>query len=218
MELTLARSNMVEQQVRPWDVLDTRILDVMEHLPREIFTPEKYAGLAYADIEIPLGEGEYMLAPKIVGRLVQALAPRDNERALEIGTGSGYLTACLASLSAHVDSVERIDSFRLAARERLERLGIQNVQLRTMEIDRQWVPMQQRYDLIACTASWPEYDPFLEPYLSLQGRLFVVVGHPPVMEARLITRFGDQHFRTETLFETRLKPMVRFESKPAFVF
>lgn len=218
MELALARSNMVEQQVRPWDVLDMRVLDLMEEIPRELFVPEGRSGLAYADVEIPLGHGESMLAPKVVGRLLQALAPVRHEVALEIGTGSGYLSACLGRLAAHVDSVERIDAFRLAARERLERLDITNVHLRTGQVTRDWTPPRQRYNVIACTASLPDYDPFLEPYLTVGGRLFVVVGDPPIMQARLITRYGEQHFRTEVLFETQLKPMVGFERPPSFIF
>lgn len=218
MNFNLARSNMVEQQVRPWDVLDMRVLDVMEALPRERFVPDGREGLAYADVEIPLGQGEFMLAPKVVGRLLQALAPAHSDRALEIGTGSGYVTACLARLAARVDSVERIDAFRLAARSRLDGLGIDNVQLRTGTVTRDWSPPGSRYDVISVNGAMHDYDPFLQPFLSLGGRLFVVVGKPPVMEALLVIRVAEGSYRTEKLFETNLKPLAGFERKPEFVF
>lgn len=218
MDYSLARNNMVEQQVRPWDVLDMHVLDVMESLPRERFVPEGREGLAYADTEIPLGEGEAMLAPKVVGRLLQALAPTHSDRALEIGTGSGYVTACLARLAAHVDSVERVDAFRLAARARVDAIGIENANLRTATVTPSWNPPGNRYDVISVNGAMHEYDPFLQPYLSLGGRLFVVVGSPPVMEARLVIRVADDSFRTETLFETSLKPLKGFERRPEFVF
>ena len=218
MDFAQARTNMVEQQVRPWDVLDMRVLDVMEDLPRERFVPEGREGLAYADTEIPLGQGESMLPPKVVGRLLQALAPDRSEMALEIGTGSGYVTACLARLAARVDSVERIDGFRLAARARLDTLGIDNAHLRTGTVTPDWLPPGRRYDVISCNGAMAEYDPFLQARLSLGGRMFVVVGTPPVMEALLIIRVTEDSYRTEKLFETSLKPLMGFERKPQFVF
>lgn len=218
MDFSLARSNMVEQQVRPWDVLDMRVLEVMAALPREHFVPEGREGLAYADVEIPLGQGEFMLAPKVVGRLLQALAPVHSDRALEVGTGSGYVTACLARLAARVDSVERIDALRLAARSRLDALGVNNAQLRTGTVTRSWSPPGSRYDVISVNGAMHEYDPFLQPYLSLGGRLFVVVGTPPVMEALLVIRVAEDSYRTEMLFETSMKPLVGFERRPEFVF
>jgi protein-L-isoaspartate(D-aspartate) O-methyltransferase len=218
MDFAQARSNMVEQQVRPWDVLDMRVLDVMQALPRERFVPEGREGLAYADTEIPLGQGESMLAPKFVGRLLQALAPAATETVLEIGTGSGYVTACLAQLAAQVDSVERIDALRLAARGRLEAAGIHNVSLRTATVAPDWAPAKSRYDLISVNGAMTDYDPFLQSRLSLGGRLFVVVGRLPVMEARLVIRVAENSYRTETLFETCLKPLAGFERRPEFVF
>ncbi len=218
MDFAQARTNMVEQQIRPWEVLDMRVLDVMEALPREAFVPGGREGLAYADTEIPLGHGEFMLSPKVVGRLLQALAPRTREVALEIGTGSGYVTACLARLAAHVDSVEQHDDLRLAARERLDALGIDNGHLRTATVAPGWRPPRQRYDLIAVTGAMTEYHPFLQSNLSLGGRLFVVVGKPPVMQARLFLRVAEDSYRMETLFETLVKPLAGFEPKREFVF
>ena len=221
MDYAQARSNMVEQQIRPWDVLDMRVLDVMAELPRETFVPAGRAGLAYADVEIPLDSSASMLAPKVVGRLLQAIDPGHNETALEIGTGSGYVTACLSQLCAQVDSLERRDDWRLQARARLDSLGIRNVNLRTLTVtpntsSAQWP--RQRYDLIVVTGSMSEYHPFLQDYLALGGRLFVVVGDAPVMYARKIIRVAEHSFHTETLFETDLQPLVGFERQPEFVF
>ncbi|WP_019558845.1 protein-L-isoaspartate O-methyltransferase [Thioalkalivibrio sp. ALE12] len=218
MDFAKARINMVEQQVRPWDVLDTRVLDVMETLPRERFMPEPYQALAYADSEIPLGHGENTLPPVVVGRLLQAVSPQPTETVLEIGTGSGYVTACLAHLAARVDSIERIDELRLAARNRLTDLGVDNAHLRTATVTRDWTPPRPRYDAIILTGGMTEYDDFLEPYLTLGGRLFVVTGDGPIMEAQLITRTTEDDCRHEGLFETRVKPLVGFEPKPAFEF
>jgi protein-L-isoaspartate(D-aspartate) O-methyltransferase len=218
MDFAQARTNMVEQQVRPWDVLDMAVLEVMADLPRERFVPEGREGLAYADTEIPLGQGEFMLHPKVVGRLLQALAPRHSDVALEIGTGSGYVTACLARLAAQVDSVERVDAFRLAARARLDTAGIHNVSLRTATVTPDWAPARSHYDVISVNGAVTEYDPFLQSRLSLGGRLFVVVGRPPVMEARLVIRIAEDSYRSETLFETSLKPLVGFAYAPEFVF
>jgi protein-L-isoaspartate(D-aspartate) O-methyltransferase len=218
MDFAQARTNMVEQQVRPWDVLDMAVLEVMADLPRERFVPEGREGLAYADTEIPLGQGEFMLPPKVVGRLLQALAPRHSDVALEIGTGSGYVTACLARLAAQVDSVERVDAFRLAARARLDTAGIHNVSLRTATVTPDWAPARSHYDVISVNGAVTEYDPFLQSRLSLGGRLFVVVGRPPVMEARLVIRIAEDSYRSETLFETSLKPLVGFAYAPEFVF
>lgn len=218
MDFTKARVNMVEQQVRPWDVLDTRVLDIMESLPRERFMPEPYQALAYADSEIPLGHGQHTLPPVVVGRLLQAVSPQPNDTALEIGTGSGYVTACLSHLAARVDSVERIDALRLAARQRLADLGIDNAQLRTATVTPEWAPPRPRYDVIVVTGAMTEYNDFLEPFLSLGGRMFVVIGDGPIMEARLITRTTEDDTVHEGLFETRVRPLVGFEPKPVFEF
>jgi len=218
MDFAKARINMVEQQVRPWDVLDMRVLDVMETLPRERFMPEPYQALAYADSEIPLGHGEYTLPPVVIGRLLQAVAPQPTETVLEIGTGSGYVTGCLGQLAAHVDSVERIDELRLQARNTLVDLGIDNTQPRTATVTREWTPPRERYDVIVLTGAMTEYDDFLEQHLTLGGRLFVITGDGPIMEANLITRTTEDHCRHDTLFETRVKPLVGFEPQPAFEF
>ncbi|ADC72946.1 Protein-L-isoaspartate(D-aspartate) O-methyltransferase [Thioalkalivibrio sp. K90mix] len=218
MDFALARMNMVEQQVRPWDVLDMRVLDVMETLPRERFMPDAYKALAYADSEIPLGHGAHTLPPVVIGRLLQAAAPQPTETVLEIGTGSGYVTACLARLAAHVDSIERIDELRLKARNTLVDMGLENTSLRTATVTPEWAPPRERYDVIVLTGAMTEYNDFLERYLTLGGRLFVITGDGPIMQANLITRTTEDSVRHDVLFETRVEPLVGFEPKPAFEF
>ncbi|HDP89435.1 MAG TPA: protein-L-isoaspartate O-methyltransferase [Thioalkalivibrio sp.] len=216
MNLEQARFNMVEQQVRPWDVLDPKVLELMETVPRDAFVPEDHKNLAYADIEIPLGHGECMMAPKVEGRMLQALAVQPTDVALEIGTGSGYVTALLAKLAGHVHSVEIIDEFKHRAGRLLAEHGIDNVTLRTGDASRGW-NHQPRYDVIAVTGSLPEYHDGFEARLALGGRLFVVVGEAPVMEAMLITRVGENEFRREMLFETDLKALTGTEKHAEFV-
>ena len=216
LNLEQARFNMVEQQVRPWDVLDPKVLSVMETLPRDEFVPAEYQNLAYADIEIPLGHGECMMAPKVEGRMVQALNVQPTDVVLEVGTGSGYVTAMLSKLAAQVYSVEIIDEFKHAAAARLAEHGIDNVVLRTGDASKGWNQVA-RYDAIAVTGSMPEYRDDFEKSLALGGRLFVVVGQAPVMQAMLVTRVGENEFRRDNLFETDLKALTGVEKTPEFV-
>lgn len=208
MDFAHLRFIMVEQQIRPWDVLDQRILDLISRLPREHFVNEAYLGLAYGDLEIPLGHGEFMLQPKIVARLLQALEPRTHEVALEIGTGSGYLTACLAYLATHVDSVDIEADFKQAAQDRLKALALHNTTLRVADAAHGW-GLRDFYNVIAITGSLPEpahLAPF-EQRLAVNGRLFAIVGEAPVMHAMLITRNDETNFSRVKLFETCIKPL-----------
>jgi protein-L-isoaspartate(D-aspartate) O-methyltransferase len=205
--LEIARFNMIQQQIRPWNLLDNRVLEVIEALPREAFTPPLYQGLAYADLEIPLAHGERMLAPKIAAKALQALALKPADRVLEIGTGSGYVTACLARLAAQVISMERHGDFVSAARERLEGLGIRNVEWHVGDALQGELPGAP-YDAILVNGSLPRLDPRLNDALLPGGRLFVVIGESPLMEAKLITRVRDDQWRTEILFETELPPLT----------
>ena len=216
LNLEQARFNMVEQQVRPWDVLDPKVLELMETVARDAFVPEDHKNLAYADIEIPLGHDESMMAPKVEGRMLQALAVKPNDVVLEVGTGSGYVTALLGKLAGHVYSVEIIDAFKYEAGKKLAEHGIENVTLRSGDASQGW-NQQSRYDAIAVTGSLPEYHDGFEQSLALGGRLFVVVGEAPVMEAMLITRVGENEFRREKLFETDLKALTNAEKTPEFV-
>jgi len=200
-----ARFNMIEQQIRPWEVLDQRVLDTLTRMPREDFVPERYRNLAFSDVAIPLGHGEVMLKPNVEGRILQALTPRPTDQALEVGTGSGYLTACLTQLVHHVVSVDIIPEFTEAVRLKLKTRGIANAALHTGDASRGWG--ERRYNLIVVTGSAAKIDEVWRQSLSLGGRLFIVTGLPPVMEALLITRAGEQEWTRESLFETELPPL-----------
>jgi len=217
MDSSQARFNMVEQQVRPWEVLDQGVLDAMLALPREHFVPEAYRKLAYSDIRIPLGHGQAMFAPKWEGRLIQALAPTGTERVLEIGTGSGYLAALLASLAAEVVSLDVIGEFTQAATRRLRTLAIGNVTC--LEGDGlAGLPQGAPFDLIAVTASSPVRLTTLEAQLAPGGRLFAVIGSGRVMEALLVSRQAEGGFTSESLFELELEPLRGAETPPTFRF
>ncbi len=199
---SLAKFNMIEQQIRPWEVIDNRVLATLDRLDRAHFVPEDYRGLAYADCQIPLAGGARMLPPTIEGRMLQALLIEVGDSALEIGSGAGYVTACLAELAGQVLSIDaRADIVELA-RARVDELGYDNVafeQLALAELDR-----PQTADAIAVTASLASVPDNLRAALKIGGRLFVVVGEPPAMEALLITRFGENDWQTLSLFETVL--------------
>ncbi|MGF1545996.1 MAG: protein-L-isoaspartate O-methyltransferase [Thiotrichales bacterium] len=214
--LELARKNMILQQIRPWDVLNQRVLDVMSEVPRERFVPAGMEQLAFSDVELPLGVDEYMMAPKIEARLLQALNLVGQEQVLEIGTGSAFLTACLARLAAQVDSVEIHESLKLAAEQRLDAVGVANVRIHLGDGAHGWG--SDEYDAIAVTGSLPEYDPCFERALKPGGRLFVVVGRAPAMEAWLVTRIAERRYDRTSLFETQLKALIGREPKPTFVF
>lgn len=205
MEITAerARFNMIQQQIRPWDVLDDRVLEAMAEIRREAFVPDAYQGLAYADIEIPIGEGACMLAPKVVGRMLQALAVQPGDRVLEIGTGTGYVAACLSRLGGNVVGLEIDAALAHEARARLATLGLESVEIR--QGDALAGPVEGGpFDVIAVTGSMPTEVslPLLQGQLAPGGRLFGILGTEPVMEALLLTRVGDRGFRREGLFET----------------
>ena len=213
-----ARFNMIEQQVRPWDVLDERVLAVMHQLPREAFVPDGYRGLAYADIEIPLTDSASMLAPKLVGRLLQALSVQPEETLLEIGTGTGYVTACLAHLGEQVFSVEIDPALAEGARQRLGAMGLSNTEVHTADVFAGRIDGGP-FEAIAVTGSVPTTEPLasLEQLLCDGGRLFIVIGESPLMEAWLITRIGND-FRRESLFETCIASLKNAPLPERFAF
>jgi protein-L-isoaspartate(D-aspartate) O-methyltransferase len=216
IDIEQARFNMIEQQVRPWDVLDQRVLDVMSATPREDFVPDKYRSLAFADINIPLGHDQVMMAPKTEGRLLQVLDVQAGDSVLEIGTGSGYLTACLSRLGNHVTSVEIFPEFREAAAAKLAAHGFRNVTLRDADAAN-GIGSDTRYDVIAVTGSLPLLHRQFHDNLAIGGRLFVIAGMPPVMEALLITRIDERNWSRESLFETSLPPLLHAEQPQQFV-
>jgi protein-L-isoaspartate(D-aspartate) O-methyltransferase len=216
IDVQSARRQMIEQQVRAWDVLDLRVLDAMGRVPREAFVPMVYRDLAFADMNVPLGEGQSMLAPNVEGRILQALAVTPADRVLEVGTGSGYFAACLGQLARSVHSVEVRPALARAALENLARNGSHNV---TVEVlDAMTLDVDGEYDVIALTGSLPVYDARFERALKIGGRLFVVVGTRPVMEARRVARAGHGEWTTESLFETVMDPLLHAPTPPKFVF
>lgn len=217
MNLEQARFNMIEQQIRTWEVLDPRVLDLLARVPRERFVPAQYRGLAFVDMNIPLGRDEVMMAPKVEARLIQALELQPADTVLEIGTGSGYLTALLASLARHVYSVDIYPDFTARAGKALEALGIRNVTLETGDGVNGWEKYAP-YDAIAVTGSLPLFDPCFQEQLKVGGRLFMIVGQAPVMETLLITRLGPREWTRESLFETDIPPLVNAPKPQAFVF
>jgi len=217
MNFDQARSNMVEQQIRTWEVLDQAVLDLLYAVPREDFVPRAYRTLAFADMEIPIGEGEKMMPPKVEARIVQALAPHKTERVLEVGTGSGYLTALLAHRAAHVHSVEIRPALAAFGRDNLARHGADNVTLETGDAARGW-PTRAPYDVIVLTGSTPALPKVLLDQLAPGGRLFAVVGELPVMVARLVTCSAPGAFRSVERFDTVLAPLVNAEQPPRFRF
>ena len=216
MDFEQARFNMVEQQIRTWDVLDQRVLDLLFEVRREDFVPAAYRALAFADLEIPLGEGERMWPPKLEARVVQALELDRNDAVLEVGTGSGYLAALLARCCVAVTSVEISAKFSAEAAGRLARAGIVNASLEVGDAARGWGDRQ--YDAIVLTGSTPVLPDSWLQQLKPGGRLFAVVGDAPVMTARLIHSTAPGAFATEDLFETVIEPLRNAAQPARFVF
>jgi len=210
------REQMIEQQVRAWDVLDGRVLEILRKVPRDQFTPDQQRFRAYADAEVPLPHDQHMLRPSVVGRLLQALELTGKEHVLEIGTGSGFITACLRTAAAQVRSLEIYPSLAEMARRNLDSLSMRDVDVVTA--DAMEVNTGNRYGAIAVTASLPVYDGRFEQQLEIGGRLFIVVGEAPVMDARLIRRTGETSWSSESLFETVIDPLVNARRPPEFSF
>jgi protein-L-isoaspartate(D-aspartate) O-methyltransferase len=215
MNIEQARRNMIEQQLRTWEVLDERVLEVMAQVPREDFAPPRFRRLAFGDLEIPLGHGQVMMTPKVEGRMLQALSVKPGDRGLEIGTGSGFITACLARLGREVDSVDIFGDFTRDAQRKLAALGIDNVRLYTGDAATGW-RSEQRFDVIAVTGALPEYKPTFELQLAISGRLFVIAGPRPARSAWLVTRAGERDFARVKLFETDLPPLLNVTQQTAF--
>ena len=215
MNLEEARAQMLGQQIRAWEVLDDRVLGALGQIPRESFVPDAYRELAFADLEIPLAHGQQMMTPKVEGRLLQALCLEPSDAVLEIGTGSGFLTACLARLANSVVSVDIYEDFSRDARAKVGQLEARNVEFRTG--DALTMGHQEQFDAIAVTGSVPEPDDHFIRMLRPGGRLFIIVGREPVMEARVVTMHQRSEFAQESLFESVITPLVNAERPEPFV-
>ncbi len=216
MNLQQARFNMVEQQIRTWEVLDHVVLELLEQAPRHEYVPATYRNLAYADIAVPLGDGEVMMPPRVEARLLQSLAVGADDRALEIGTGSGFLTSLLGSLAREVISVEISDTLADVGEQNLRQHGVANVRLERGDGVRGW-EQHAPYEVIAVTGSVPVLETHFQNQLAIGGRLFVIVGEAPAMEALLIRRIGEDQWATESLFETVIPKLKGAKEPERFV-
>ena len=220
MDFEKARFNMVEQQVRPWDVLNPRVLDVISEIPREHFTPDEYKNLAYVDTRIPLGDYKNhpctMTKPIIEGRILQELDIQDDDLILEIGTGSGYLTACLAKLGHHVDSVDINENLTAMAEKNLLALNINNVNFTTGDASKTW-DQKRSYNVIVISAAVETIPESYKKLLKTGGRMFIVSGEAPAMTAYCVTRTDKNQWAIKELFETLIEPMIQ-PVKQTFTF
>ena len=212
-----ARFNMIEQQIRTWDVLDPTVLQLLNDMPRENFVPEAYLGLAFADIEIPLGQGQAMLSPKLEGRILQALNVQKTHHVLHIGTGSGYFTALLACLAKHVVSVEIEAELSALAAIQLTTNHIQNVSLQVADA-LSGKPKDAHYDVIVYTGSSPLEPAGMRQQLNIGGTMFIVLGEAPAMQATLIQRVSETGFRRDVLFETCIPELINAPQLKQFEF
>lgn len=217
MDFEKARFNMVEQQIRPWDVLDPEVLDTMMDIKREEFVPAAHRALAFADLELPIGDNQHMLAPKIEARLLQAVQVRKSDKVLEVGTGTGYMAALLAAHADHVLSIEINPALAATARANLERNHIHNVRVIEGDGAQGW-PAEAPFDVIVMSGSLPVLPESLQNQLKVGGRLVAVVGAAPAMQAVLVTRVGETQFQRVGLFETVVAPLANAVPAPAFSF
>jgi protein-L-isoaspartate(D-aspartate) O-methyltransferase len=215
-DVQFARRQMIEQQVRAWEVLDLQVLDALQQVPREEFAPAAYRDLAFADTCVPIGHGQVMLAPKVEGRILQALAIQPDDHALEIGTGTGFFAACIGRLARSVRTIDIFPDFVAGAVANLRRTGVHNVAAATA--DAMQLAERDAYDVIAVTGALPVYDARFERALKVGGRLFVTVGTGPVLEAQRVTRVGASEWVRESLFETGMAPLIHAAEPARFVF
>ncbi len=217
MNLEETRFNMVVQQIRTWYVLDDNVLDLLYKIKREEFVPAENKAMAFVDMEIPLGHGQVMLTPKMEARILQELHVKKTDKILEVGSGSGYMTALLADRGAHVYSVEIIPELKAMAKNNLKAHNITNVTLEQGDAARGWAK-HEPYDVIVLTASTPVLPAAFQNSLNLGGRLFAIVGEDPVMEALVITCVAPGEFTTTQLFETSTVPLINAQQPARFIF
>ena len=217
MNFEKARFNMVEQQIRPWEVLDFGVLDVLMSVRREEFVPEAYKGVALSEAEIPLGNGSTMLIPVIEGKILQAVQVKASDKVLEVGAGSGYFAALLAAKAEWVRTVEIDPALVNMAHDNLKRYGVENVIVEEGDAIRGW-PSNAPYDLIVVSGGVPFIPETLLQQIKVGGRLFAFVGEPQLMTATLVTQVSEGNFRTESLFENAVPMMRNAPQKSQFKF
>ncbi len=216
MNIDFARQMMIEQQVRTWEVSNPDVLNVLSTMPREQFVPFGYEALAFADTQIPIGHGQSMLTPMLEGRILQTLELGGNENILEIGSGVGYLTACLSRLAQHITSLEIHDEFRKRAAENLADAAVDNVELLLMDATQE-LPDRQ-FDVVVVGGSIQTFDTRFVDALTIGGLLFVIIGDAPAMEARIIRKTGENDWESKCLFETELTPLINGSLATEFRF
>ena len=218
MNIEQARFNMIEQQIRPWNVLDQDVLALLSIVKRENFVPAAYKNLAFVDTEIPLPHGENMLAPKIEARILQAVAVKKHEQVLEIGSGCGYMAALLAHRGRHVTTVEINPEIKAMAEKNLAAQGITNVSVAQGNGAQGWAKGMEPYDVIVVSGALPVVPDSILQQVKVGGRIAVIVGEAPVMTAQLITRTGNREFQTENLFETNIRLLHEASTPSKFTF
>ncbi len=217
MNVDQARLNMIEYQIRPWEVLDQQVLDLLYAVKREDFAPAAYRLLAFSDLEIPIGQGECMWQPKLEARVLQELAVKPTDQVLEVGTGSGYFTALLARLAQHVYSVEIRPELKASGEANLRRAGVTNVTVELGDAARGWT-RHAPYDIIVLPGSTPELPQQLLQQMKPGARLFAVVGNPPAMAARMVTCTGEGVYNSIDLLETQIAPLANALEGERFSF
>ncbi|ALA24378.1 methyltransferase [Piscirickettsia salmonis] len=217
MNLASARTNMIKQQLRTWDVLDDAVLQLIESVAREQFVPSQYHNLAYADVSIPLANGQMMLSPKIEGHILQAVQIKHTDNVLEVGTGTGYLTTLIAKQAKYVTSVDIDVQMIKLADSHLKKLLISNVSFEQGYAEQDW-PSEENYDVIILSGSVPNVPEKLKNRLSIGGRLFAIIGTTAAMVATLMTRASREQFISKPLFDTHVKALAQEQATDPFVF
>lgn len=217
MDIEQARFNMIEQQIRPWNVLDIRLLDLLKSIPREAFVRKAQQNLAFADMELLIGHDQVMMSPKLEARMLQALNISDQDSILEVGTGSGFITACLAKMGQHVTTCEYFEDLSQQAQSRLASHSAGYINYIVDDIF-QILDSLGHFDVIAITGSMPTLLDAFSSHLNSSGRLFCITGHAPVMQAKLITCVAENSYREETLFETVLPALLSATTERTFTF
>lgn len=217
MDIEQARLNMIEQQIRTWEVLDMDVLDLLNEIHREEFIPDDYKDLSFADMRIPIGHEQTTMTPKVEARLLQSLALKPDETVLEIGTGCGYLTSLLAKSAKHVKSIDIYPDFIVSANDKIIKTGLSNVELESADAYSLF-DQTAKYDVIVLTASLPKMDERFLNLLNDGGKMFAIIGEPPAMEASVFTKQNDSNYTKESLFETDLPALIGSEQKETFEF